>query len=438
MFGHLASTSKEFVATAAGLVDDAKDLVAETAELLDSGHLVDEAKIRGLQVGAMIKPPPVPETLTGPLSSARLGEQIVASGAKKVMVVTTAGLKSRGTLDPLLDALSTGGVQSVIFEDVVPDPGFEVVMSGVALYRESGAQAVVAIGGGSAIDAAKAMVACYSNNKEPKELVGMLKVRRQDVPFYAVPTTAGTGSEVTVAAVVTDTEKGAKYGIVSLKIVPSVVALDPTLMVTLPPAITAATGLDALTHAVESFVSPIATGDSRRLSLKAAKTITEKLPLAYVDGTDLEVREELAVASMDAGLAFTRAGVGYVHAISHQLGGMYHMVHGEANAILMPHVMEFYLPKASSQLAQLAVDVGVADPQEDEAVAAAAFIQKLRDLNRELGIPTYAAPLLAKDIPEIAKRALAEADGSYPVPRYMDQQQCEELLAKILPPEPSA
>ena len=349
--------------------------------------------------------------------------------------MTTAGLKARGTLDPLVGALTDGSVEVVIFEDVVPDPGFEIVMAGVELCRESGAQAVVAIGGGSAIDAAKAIVACYSNNKEPNEHVGMLKVRKQDVPFYAIPTTAGTGSEVTVAAVVTDTEKGAKYGIVSLKIVPGVVALDPTLMVTLPPAITAATGLDALTHAVESFVSPIATADSRRLSLKAAKTITAKLPLAYADGSDLEIREELAVASMDAWLAFKRAGVGYVHAISHQLGGMYHMVHGEANAILMPHVMEFYLPKTTAQLAELAVDIGVADQQDAPDAAAQAFIQKLRDLNAELGIPTFAAPLRAEDIPEIAQRAIAEADGSYPVPRYMDQQQCEDLLRKILPPE---
>ncbi|MCB0917216.1 MAG: iron-containing alcohol dehydrogenase [Actinobacteria bacterium] len=433
MFSHFQDLGRNLSSEAQSFLDDAKNHLDNVVDIAASGHLVDQARIRALQAAAMIKSPPRPETLTGSGASARLGERVADRGTTRAMIVTTAGLQKRGTLDALLGALSDRGVEAVVYDKVEPDPGYQIILDGVQQYKDNNCDAVIAVGGGSAIDAAKAIVACYSNDKTPSELVGFMKVRKQVVPFSAVPTTAGTGSEVTVASVVTDPEKNAKYSIVSLKIVPSLVALDPDLTLTLPPAITAASGLDALTHAVESYVSPIKTEESADLSLRAAATIAENLPKAYEDGQDRKVREELAMASFEAGLAFTRAGVGYVHAIAHQLGGMYHMVHGEANAILMPHVMDFYKPKAKADLASLARALGAGSEDESEDQLADAFIAKLLELNAALDIPKTAAPLREEDIPEIAERALKEADGNYPVPRYMEQADCEAILRKILP-----
>ena len=229
----------------------------------------------------------------------------------------------------------------MVFDDVTPDAPIPVIERGIERYRTAGCDAIVAFGGGSVMDAAKAIGLAAANHKHPRELVGYFSGRHAPPPIYAVPTTAGTGSEVTVAAVISDPEHHRKLVIADTRIVPRMAALDPCLMTGLPPAITAATGMDALTHAVEAYIGHWGTAFSDRMALSAVGMIYKNLPLAFADGQDLAAREKMALASTYAGLAFTRANVGNVHAIAHQLGGLYHTPHGLANAIMLAPVLRF-------------------------------------------------------------------------------------------------
>jgi alcohol dehydrogenase len=290
------------------------------------------------------------------------------------------------------------------------------------------------VGGGSSIDAAKAIAVAIANPKPLRKLAGYLKGFYRPVPIYAVPTTAGTGSEVTVAAVISDPERQAKLVIVDPRMVPKMAALDPSLMTGLPPHITAATGIDALTHAIEAFVGNWCTPYSDGMALSAVGLIFENLRTAYRDGNNLEAREKMALASTYAGFAFTRANVGYVHAIAHQFGGKYHTPHGLANAIMLPLVLKYSSSAITERLALLAVRARVGTEGEDSEVLAQKFLDAVDQLNTDLGIPPYLAALKAADIPELARAACHEAHTGYPVPRYMTQDICEALISQALPP----
>jgi alcohol dehydrogenase class IV len=248
-----------------------------------------------------------------------------------------------------------------------------------------------------------------------------------------VPTTAGTGSEVTIAAVVTDTVAQQKTPVVDPKLVPVMAALDASLMLGLPPHVTAATGMDALTHAVESYISSFANDETRRLSGAATQMIFANLPRAYDDGNDIDARQAMAIASTYAGIAFSKASLGYVHAIAHNFGGLYHTPHGLANAIVLPHVLEYSRDAAAPRLAELAVKIGAGTHAEPAQVLAQRFIDKVRELSRHIGIPEKLDALRGGDVSVIAERALAEAQGFYPVPRYMDKEDCEAVIRKMLP-----
>ena len=279
-------------------------------------HLFARLRIRALGIAARLVPAPTPFMLTGPGSSVELARLIADRGARSVLVVTDGVLLKLGVVAPVLNALKEAGLAVTVFSEVEPDPTIGIIMAGIEQLKASGATAVLAVGGGSPIDAAKAMIACYASGRRPEDLDGYFKVRAPVVPFFAVPTTAGSGSEVTVASVVSDPGAGRKFAIVDNKLVPAAIALDPNLMVggNLP-QVTAATGMDALTHAIESHLSTLATPATRALSLAAARAIFRDLPRACADGRDIVARQSLAVASCLAGLAFTRASVGYVHAI---------------------------------------------------------------------------------------------------------------------------
>jgi alcohol dehydrogenase class IV len=264
-------------------------------------------------------------------------------------------------------------------------------------------------------------------------LAGYLKGLRTPVKIYAVPTTAGTGSEVTVAAVISDPMTHKKLVIVDPRMVPKMAALDPTLMTGLPPHITAATGIDALTHAIEAFVGNWTTPYSDGMALSAVSLIFENLRTAYTHGKNLEARENMSLASTYAGFAFTRANVGYVHAIAHQFGGLYHTPHGLANAIMLPFVLKYSHPAIVDRLALLAVAAKVGTDDEAEDVLAQKFLDAVDQLNRDLGIPTCLDALKEADIPALAKAACWEAHTGYPVPRYMSQEVCEDLIRKALP-----
>ncbi|MEI8157808.1 MAG: iron-containing alcohol dehydrogenase [Burkholderiales bacterium] len=378
-------------------------------------------------------PIPQPTLLVGPGSSGRLGQAIAGFGHRKILIVTDSIISKLGLLNDLTQALTAGGAQFVVFDEITPDAPIPLIQKGIDFYQEHDCDAIVAFGGGSSMDASKAISVAVSNPKPLNQLAGYLKGLRTPVKIYAVPTTAGTGSEVTVAAVISDPVNHKKLVIVDPRMVPKMAALDPTLMTGLPPHITAATGIDALTHAIEAFVGNWKTPYSDGMALSAVGLIFENLRTAYTDGKNLEAREKMSLASTYAGFAFTRANVGYVHAIAHQFGGLYHTPHGLANAIMLPFVLKFSHPAIVGRLAQLAVAARLGTASEDEDVLAQKFLDAVDQLNQDLGIPTSLAALKESDIPALAKAACWEAHTGYPVPRYMSQEICEAVIRKALP-----
>jgi alcohol dehydrogenase class IV len=261
---------------------------------------------------------------------------------------------------------------------------------------------------------------------------GMFKVFSAPLPLFAVPTTAGTGSEVTIAAVVSDPGRKKKSAIMDPKLVPMMAALDGSLMTGLPPNVTAATGMDALTHAVEAYISANALPETDAYALAATRLIMENLPTAVATGKNVEARQSMAFASYYAALAFTRAGVGYVHAISHNFGAYYHTPHGLGNAIVLPYVLEYSKQNCIRRLARLAEASGLREKGDRPQTLANKFIGHIRAMNEEFGIPSQLEALERSDIPDIARAALKEAHFTYAVPKYMDQRTCERLISKML------
>jgi alcohol dehydrogenase class IV len=410
------------------------DLIPESARAAGLGALM-----KGAGMVTRFLPIPQPTLLVGPGSSARLGQAVAGFGHEKVLIVTDAMIVKLGLLKGLTDALDAGGTPYAVFDEITPDAPIPLIERGIAKFQDERCDALVAVGGGSSMDAAKAIAVASANpQKSLRSLAGYFRGLRNPPPVYAVPTTAGTGSEVTVAAVIADPERHSKLVIVDTRLVPKMAALDPALMTGLPPPITAATGMDALTHAVESFIGNWATPTTDGLALSAVSLIFDNLRTAYRNGANLEAREKMSLASTYAGMAFTRANVGYVHAIAHQFGGHYHTPHGLANAIVLPQVLRFSAPAVTDRLAALAVRARLGDENENEQVLADRFLDAVDALNRDLGIPTTLAALREADIPKLAAAALHEAHTGYPVPRYMTRAECEELIRRLLPPKDAA
>lgn len=406
------------------------DFIPESARATGLGVLM-----KGAGKLTRFLPIPQPTLLVGPGSSGRLGQAVAGFGHAKVLIVTDAIIAKLGLLKTLTDALTAGGTAFAVFDEITPDAPIPLIERGIEFYREHGCDAIVAFGGGSAIDASKAIAVSIANPGKPlRSLAGYFKGLRPPVPIYAVPTTAGTGSEVTVAAVISDPERESKIVIVDTRMVPKMAALDPSLMTGLPPAVTAATGIDALTHAVEAYIGQWANATTDGLALSAVGLIFDNLRTAYRSGGDLKARENMSLASTYAGMAFTRANVGYVHAIAHQFGGKYHTPHGLANAIVLPHVLKYSAPVITRRLAQLALRARLGDAGDDEETLAQKFLDGVDALNRDLNIPLHLPALQEADIPALARAACHEAHTGYPVPRYMTQAQCEAMIRSLLPP----
>lgn len=384
-------------------------------------------------VATRLLPIPQPTLLVGPGASARLGQAIGAFGHRKIFVVTDGIIAKLGLMKACLDSLQAGGTAVLVYDEITPDAPIPLIEKGIDLYRHKGCDAILAFGGGSVMDAAKTIGLAAANNKHPRQLVGYFRGLHAPPPLYAVPTTAGTGSEVTVAAVISDPARERKLVIADTRLVPQMAALDPLLMVGLPPAVTAATGMDALTHAVEAYLGDWSTDFTDKMALSAVAMIFENLPRAYARGADLAAREQMALASTYAGLAFTRANVGNVHAIAHQLGGKYHTPHGLANAIMLPHVLRFSASATTGRLATLALRARVGRSGESREELARKFLDGVDTLSRTVGIPRTLEALRPADIPALARAACREADTNYPVPRVMLQADCEALLRKVLP-----
>jgi len=388
-------------------------------------------RIVGFMLGLIKQRQPL--LLAGPGCALTLCEDISRFGGTHVLLVTDKILLGLGLLDPIRNKLLDLGLKLTLFSDVEPDPDFGIVRQGVALGKRQGCDAILAVGGGSVIDVAKVLSAAIGIDADVKTLKGFMKVKAPVIPLYVAPTTSGTGSEVSIGAVITDEVTHKKDGVASPLLCPLVAALDPELMVGMPPSITAATGLDALTHAIEAFISRNATADSDRFSLVAIKLIFSNLETAYNKGSDLDARQSMAIASTYAGLAFTRVLVGYVHAISHALGGAYGIPHGLANGIVLPHILRYSMSAVPERFAEMAIAVGLGEPGEASLILGERFVDAVQDLNDSIGIPRTMDALRHEDMPAIASAALREAHTVYAVPRYMSQDDCLTILHQLKP-----
>lgn len=374
-----------------------------------------------------------PELLEGAGSVLRLPEFIKHKGINKVLVVTDAGLMNLHLLDPMFAKLEEVGLEYVVYDGVQPNPTIPNIEDCKDMYIQNGCQGIIAFGGGSSMDCAKAAGArVVKPNQSVRDMRGYLKVHKKLPPFFAVPTTAGTGSETTVAAVVTDPDTHEKNAINDICLRPKFAVLDPELTVGLPPHITSTTGMDAMTHAVEAYIGKSNTRQTREQAEKATKLIHENIEKAYNNGKDYEARANMLKGSYWAGCAFTRAYVGYVHAIAHNLGGLYGTPHGLANAVILPYVLDWYADAAYPQLAKLADIIGITTPSMSVEEKGKAFIAEIRRLNKAMNIPEKFDMIKEEDMPTLVKRALKEGNPGYPVPKIMDAKDCEAVIRTFM------
>lgn len=377
---------------------------------------------------------PVQQVYSGTDSVFNLLKNIKKEKYNKVFVATDKNIMRLNLIGSLLSSLKVNNIEYCLFDEVESDPSIETVEKGFNLYRESNCDSILAVGGGSVIDCAKAIGARVSDPKRGilklKKLIG--GIRRFNVPFMVIPTTAGTGSENTYYALITNKETKQKYPLFSNKYIPNHVALDPTLTVNLPLNITAYTGMDALTHAIEAYVSTYSKcfKKDKLQGLEATKMVFDNLEKVYNEPTNLKYRENMLVASYKAGLAFRRISIGYVHAFAHRMGEFYHIPHGLANAIILPYILEFMKEKAKKPLSELAIYCKLGKEDEDEIELANKLINKVKQLNETLKIPTNIKEIKESDYPLLIKRILKEGMlcGN---PRVMSKKECKEVLDKI-------
>lgn len=344
---------------------------------------------------------------------------IKEKGLVHPLIVTDNGLYSLGMLDGLVDQCKKEKLNYDIYHDVVANPTIKNVEEGLKIFKAKNCDCIVAFGGGSALDCAKTIGALSTNKgKTVEKLKGLLHVHKSMPFFIAVPTTAGTGSETTLAAVIVNEVTHHKYAINDPHLIPDVAVHDPKLLVGLPGKITSTTGMDALTHAVEAYIGNSNTLKTKRSALRAIKLINEHLLPSYNEPKNLEHRKAMQEASFLAGVAFTRAYVGYVHAVAHSLGGKYNVPHGLANAIILPYVLESFGKKAHKKLAKLCDLLSLCDKNESKEVKAKAFIAWIRKMNKAMDIPEkFDIEYVDKDVEEMARHAIKEANPLYPVPR---------------------
>lgn len=346
------------------------------------------------------------------------------------MIVTTPGFIKRGTLQSFFEALTQNDIQYSIFHDVKPDPEISDVEKLKEMFIKDGCQALIAIGGGSAIDCSKAALACVPmKNLDVKTVLHTGRVSKQLPLLIAVPTTAGTGSEVTAGAVITDPIKKRKYALSHLFLIPKYAVLDASLLTSLPAKMTAYSGMDALTHAIEAYINCFNNRKTNEYALCAIKSIFQYLVPSFEDGLNMQYRLELLEASYNAGVAISNNYVGYVHAIAHGIGGMYHLQHGMINAIILPIVLEEYGGAVVGKLAKIADVVGITGATDQDK--SKQFIQKLKDLNQIFSIPTSIPEIQEEDIHYLAIGAEKEGNPIYPTPVTWNVAQFEKVIRKI-------
>ena len=352
---------------------------------------------------------------------------------RSVLIVTDRGLRAHGATKPLEDLFGQNGIAYTVYEDTCANPTVDNVEEARRLYLENGCTALIAVGGGSPMDCAKAAGARIAYpHRSLSSLKGTLRVLRPIPTLIAIPTTAGTGSEVTVTAVITDPVHKHKYTMNSFSLIPRYAVLDPAVTVTLPPHLTATTGMDALTHAVEAYIGNSTSRETRALAEEATALIFANIETAVSNGTDLTARANMLRAAYAAGIAFSKSYVGYVHAVAHSLGGQYNIPHGLANAVRLPYVLDAYGSAVHKPLHRLAVAAGISQASDTDADAAAAFIAAIREMNRRMQIPETLPGIRREDIPQMAAHAAKEANPLYPVPVLMDAAALQQFYEQVM------
>lgn len=389
---------------------------------------------RTFQTGLKIALPFLPYRKPKVFGSVKYIPEIIAKHkCSRVLIITDTGVKGLGLTARLERSLSEAKIPYFIYNQVVANPTTANVSDALQLYHTNACDVIIGFGGGSSIDCAKAVGARAVKPKQSlAKMKGILKVRKKLPLLIAIPTTAGTGSETTLAAVITDAQTRYKYAINDFPLIPRYAVLDSKVTLSLPPFLTATTGMDALTHAVEAFIGNSTTYATRKDALLAVKLIFENLEAVYHDGSDLDKRRNMLHASFYAGCAFTKSYVGYVHAIAHSLGGEYNIPHGLANAVILPHVLEAYGSAIHKKLYLLAVEAGIARKEDSYADAASMFIRKIKQMNALFGIGTTIPEIQEEDIPKLSHYADKEANPLYPVPVLMDANELETFYFTLM------
>lgn len=395
--------------------------------------LLKKLYCRGYQAGFRAALPVLPyrepELYPG---CSHLPKIIIKEGLRSILIVTDKGVVKNGLIGPIEEVLNRLNLNYTIYDNTQPNPTVGNVEEARLVYIKNHCDAILAIGGGSAIDCAKALGARLAYpDKKVGEMKGVLRVLRKIPTLIAVPTTAGTGSEVTLAAVITEKNKSLKYALMSFPLIPKYAILDAKLTFSLPPHLTSTTGMDALTHAVEAYIGRSTTRETRRLALEATRLIFQNIETAYHYGHNFEARSAMLQAAYKAGLAFSKSYVGYIHAIAHSLGGRYGTPHGLANAVIMPYVLKAYGESVHKKLHELAIAAGISDIKEDRAEAAKKFISAIESLNKNMNIPDKIDVIKRRDIAIMASRAEREANPLYPVPKLMTQRELEKIYYQI-------
>lgn len=354
--------------------------------------------------------------------------ELKARKVSKAFIITDAFIGKSHGMDSLKAALEKENVGYVIYDETKPNPTVSNVEQARKIYIKNGCNGIIGFGGGSAMDCAKAVGARIARPKKSiQQMEGILGIVKKLPTVVAIPTTAGTGSETTVTFVITDDETHHKFPVSDFPLIPAVAVLDPENTRTLPKSLTATTGMDALTHAVEAYIGNSTTKKSRKWALDAVKLISENLLKCYENGDDMDARRNMLLASFYGGAAFSMSYVGYCHAVAHSLGGKYNIPHGLANAVLLPKTLEIYGKNAYKKLKDVAVAFCVADENTDEKTAAESFIKAVYDYNKRMEIPELLPEIKKEDIPALSKLAAKEANPIYPVPKLMNASELEEL-----------
>ncbi|HJG34351.1 MULTISPECIES: iron-containing alcohol dehydrogenase [Desulfovibrio] len=358
-------------------------------------------------------------TLVGQNCSTQIPDRLKSLGGKKPLIVTDQGIVAVGILKQITDILDAAGMQYAVYDKTVPNPTDKNVEEATEAYKSNGCDSLITLGGGSSHDCGKGVGFVVGNGGKIHDYEGVDKSSKPFPPYVAVNTTAGTASEMTRFCIITDTSRKVKMAIVDWRCTPSVAIDDPVLMMGMPPSLTAATGMDALTHAVEAYVSTAATPMTDACAEKAMEYINRYLRRAVANGKDMEAREGMCYAQYLAGMAFNNASLGHVHAMAHQLGGFYDLPHGECNAILLPHVCEYNLISSRRRFGRIAKLLGERVDGLSPTDASQAAIKAIRILSKDVGIPEglialgkkYGKEVKEEDIPTMTANAQKDACG---------------------------